>query len=96
MSGLNELDWTNTIRVEYMDSKNIFNAQYVQELADLYVSKYQEIHFDAILASDNNALNFLEEYGRKLFPVAKIVAAGINGISSVAKNTVASSRNNFV
>ncbi len=90
MSVLNELDWTNTIRVEYMDSKNIFNEQYLQELADLYTSKYQEMHFDAILTSDNNALNFLEKYGRPLFPVAKIVAAGINGIGSVAKKTVAS------
>ncbi len=90
MEVLEELDWTNTLRVEYMDSKNTYSDQYLKDLAGLYTNKYQEFHFDAIVVSDNNALNFLEKYGRPLFPVALVVATGINGVDSVIENTIAS------
>ncbi|NOR10016.1 MAG: HD domain-containing protein [Desulfovibrionaceae bacterium] len=91
MAVLDDLDWTNTLRVEYMDSKHTFYPQYLQDLVGLYTNKYQEFHFDGIIVSDNNALNFLETYGRPLFPVATVVATGINSVDSVAKNTIARS-----
>ncbi len=91
MTVLRNLDWTNTVRVEYMDSKNIFDEQYLQELAELYLTKYQIVHFDGVIVSDNNALNFIEKYGKTLFPSAAFVATGINGVDSVVPNTIASS-----
>lgn len=91
MSVLTKLHWTNTLRVEYMDSKNVYNEQYLAGLANLLTTKYQEYHFDAVIVSDNNALSFMEKYGRPLFPVALVVATGINGIDSVRKNTIAQS-----
>jgi HD-GYP domain-containing protein (c-di-GMP phosphodiesterase class II) len=89
MTVLNQLDWTNKVRVEYIDSKNIFTEQYLEDLAHLYANKYRERHVDGIIASDNNALNFLEKYGRAIFPVAAIVATGINGVDTVRAGTVA-------
>ena len=91
MSVLEKLDWTDTIRIEYMDSKNTYTEQYLEELAELYATKYQILHFDGIIATDNNALNFLERVGRQLFPVAVVVATGINGVDSIAKPTIARS-----
>lgn len=88
---LDDLDWTNKLRVEYMDSKNNFSERYFRSLANLYIGKYQEFHFDGIIVSDNNALNFLEQYGRPLFPVALVVATGINDVDSVAADTIAGS-----
>lgn len=91
MAILDELDWTNKLHVEYMDSKNNFSERYFRNLANLYTGKYQESHFDGIIASDNNALDFLEKYGRPLFPVALVVATGINDADSVAADTIARS-----
>lgn len=89
MSVLDRLDWTNRLRIEYMDSKNIFSRLYLSSLANLYSTKYSGLSFDGIIATDNNALNFLEEYRNLIFPGATIVATGINGTNSVANSTIA-------
>lgn len=83
MTILNQLDWTNTIRVEYMDTKNILNDEYTSTLAALYHRKYKNIQFDGIITTDNNALNFLEKFKDQLFKQVPVVAAGINGVGTI-------------
>lgn len=68
-------------RVEYMDTKNFINDEYLDQLFGIYKAKYANMHFDAIIVTDNNALNFISRYKEELFPGVKIVAAGINSIS---------------
>ncbi|MBD1389160.1 HD domain-containing protein [Neiella sp. HB171785] len=67
------------IRVEFMDTKNIFHPDYLAHLAELYTYKYADHKPDAIILSDNNAMAFYNRYGATLFPQAKVVAGGING-----------------
>lgn len=83
MAVLAGLDWTNSVRVEYMDTKYMFSPEYYSVLFDLLLKKYKAIQFDGIIATDNNALNFLEQFKDRLFPLAPVVATGINGVGSI-------------
>ncbi|GGA72601.1 metal-dependent phosphohydrolase [Neiella marina] len=67
------------IRVEFMDTKNIFHPDYLAQLAELYRYKYVDNKPDGIILSDNNAMAFYNRYGAMLFPGAKVIAGGING-----------------
>lgn len=68
----------NVIRVEYMDTKMIRNDIYFEKLYQLYKYKFSNYTFDAIIASDNNAYNFLKKYHDDLFPNTPVVVCGIN------------------
>ncbi|MFP4017203.1 MAG: EAL domain-containing protein [Halanaerobiales bacterium] len=64
---------------EYMDSKREKTGRYFLELASFYRFKYRDEDFDVVIASDNNALTFLKQYGQELFPSASIIFTGVNG-----------------
>lgn len=70
-----------TLTTEYMDTKRIYNNNYLQKLAFFYQTRYQDRKFDLIIASDNNALNFLNQYKDTLFQNTPIVFCGINNFS---------------
>ena len=63
---------------EYMDTKRIFSPAYLQDLKTLYALKYKSIQFDLILASDNNAFNFLRKNRNTLFGDVPVVFCGVN------------------
>lgn len=67
------------VRYEYMDTKYHRPERVVELLADLYMAKYVDFHFDAIIAADNNALTFLLNDRDTLFPNTPVVFCGING-----------------
>lgn len=66
--------------VEYMDGKRHPESDYFEVLKALYQYKYKEfdIVFDAIVCSDDLALDFLLAQGDFLFPGIPIVFCGIN------------------
>lgn len=64
--------------VEYMDTKRFYSDSHLDNLYDLYSHKYKNISFDVIISSDNNALEFLKEYGKKLFGDTPVVFCGVN------------------
>ena len=64
--------------VEEMDTKRHPPAQLFPQLQSFYSQKYAGYNFDAILCSDDNALNFLLTYGDDLFPHVPVVFCGIN------------------
>ncbi len=66
------------LQMEFMDTKFIATAHHFSLLRALYANKYQGIHFDVIIATDNDALNFLRDEGKPLFPHTPIVFCGIN------------------
>jgi len=66
------------IHREYMDTKRIFTKKYLDDLKILYALKYKNIHFDLILASDNNAFDFLRKNRNKLFGDVPVVFCGVN------------------
>jgi len=66
------------VHVEYMDTKRQAPEQAFGPLAEFYAKKYAGFRPDVILASDDNALDFLLAYRDKLFPGAPAVFCGVN------------------
>jgi len=64
--------------VDYMDTKRSSDETHFQLLHDLYAHKYKLIEFDAIVSSDDPALNFLLQYRDALFPGVPVFFCGIN------------------
>ncbi|WP_163335695.1 ABC transporter substrate binding protein [Desulfopila sp. IMCC35008] len=71
------------LQVEYMDAKK-YNYDYIkQRLYTLYKEKFKDEQFDTIIISDNDALNFMQEYRDELFFGVPVVFCGINGVETV-------------
>ncbi|MCF8056149.1 MAG: PAS domain S-box protein [Desulfocapsa sp.] len=66
------------LHIEYMDTKRFSPEKSFVLLEQLYQIKHQLSNYDLIIASDNNALNFLKQNNNKLFPNIPIVFCGIN------------------
>jgi len=66
------------IQVQYMDTKRQFDSTYQKILFDLIYHKHKKHHYDVIIVSDNNALNFLKKYHDTIFQNTPIVFCGIN------------------
>ncbi|MFH0920726.1 MAG: ABC transporter substrate binding protein [Fibrobacterota bacterium] len=64
--------------LEYMDAKYLEDSLQLENLQRLYAYKYGRVRFDAILAADNNAFNFLRRFRDGLFPGTPVVFCGIN------------------
>ncbi|MBL4935538.1 EAL domain-containing protein [Clostridium sp. YIM B02515] len=69
------------IKYDYMDLKENSSADYLDNFYNLQKMKYSNIKFDAIIASDNGAMDYLIKYGDKLFPNTPVVFCGINEIN---------------
>jgi PAS domain S-box-containing protein len=63
---------------EYMDSKRFFDKEQRNKLFELYKHKFRQDSFDVVIASDNNALNFVLDFHKELFPLTPVVFCGIN------------------
>ncbi len=85
MSGLAEVfDSAGNVEcfVNYLDAKRFADDRYFQMMAEIYAYKFRNIDFDAILTSDDHALDFVVKYGDSLFPAVPIVFCGINDYDS--------------
>ena len=77
-SVLHNTDQDIELHVEYMDTKRIFEAQYLQHLYELYRHKFRNRRFDLIVSSDDHAFNFLLAHHQELFPDTPVVFCGVN------------------
>ncbi|PKN93533.1 MAG: hypothetical protein CVU44_09280 [Chloroflexi bacterium HGW-Chloroflexi-6] len=66
------------LRIEYLDTKRVDNAQYLDQVKKLYQTKYKDARLDLILSSDDAALNFLFKNADSLFPDVPVVFVGAN------------------
>ncbi|MCG6535839.1 MAG: histidine kinase, partial [Syntrophales bacterium LBB04] len=66
------------IYIEYMGTKWVSNDQYFEQLHHMLKFKYRSVRFDAIILSDNDALNFLVKYRDDIFGRVPTVFCGIN------------------
>jgi len=65
--------------VTYMDMKRIpITPQYFSKLKELIRVGYKGARFDAVIACDNDALEFMRKYRDELFPGVPVVFTGIN------------------
>ena len=68
--------------IEYMDTRRWYDdVQYLINLHDIYQYKYRGVQFDAIIAVDDNAYNFLLKQRDQLFPEVPVVFCGVNYFS---------------
>ena len=64
--------------VNYMDTKRISDSVYFEQYKNLLGYKYRDINIDAIISSDDHALDFLVRYRDELFPGVPVAFCGIN------------------
>jgi hypothetical protein len=67
------------IRTEYLDWKHYPTQDMLARHLEVLAAKYQGIHFDVVLTSDNAALGFALQHRDTLFPGVPIVFCGVNG-----------------
>ena len=63
---------------EYMDTKKFSNEEYYQLLYSIYSFKYRHHDYEAIIASDDDALNFLIKHRDSLFGKIPVIFCGVN------------------
>ncbi|MEQ1667066.1 MAG: ABC transporter substrate binding protein [Sulfuriferula sp.] len=66
------------LHIEYMDAKRFTDTTHFENLRQLFAHKYANTHFDAIVATDNDAYNFLRNYRDQLFPHVPVIFSGVN------------------
>jgi ABC-type uncharacterized transport system substrate-binding protein len=66
------------VRYEYMDTKRVSDPAYFELLYETYKYKYRTARFDVIIATDNDAFDFLKQYRDPLFPATPVVFCGVN------------------
>jgi diguanylate cyclase (GGDEF)-like protein/PAS domain S-box-containing protein len=66
------------LHIEYMDTKRFTDTTHLENLRQLFKHKYGNMHFDAIVATDNDAYNFLRNYRDQLFPHVPVIFSGVN------------------
>jgi PAS domain S-box-containing protein len=69
---------TVSVHYEYMDTKRISDPAHFKLLYETYRHKFSKSEFDAIIAADNDAFDFLLSYRDDLFPGTPVVFCGVN------------------
>lgn len=67
----------SNLYVEYMDTKRFFGPGSLEQFPEVYRRKFMSHHFDLIVATDNNAFDFLRTYRDLLFPGTPVVFCGV-------------------
>ncbi len=68
--------------VEYMDTQRVPREYAFPLLHDYYAAKYASLPPQVILASDDNALDFLLRHGAELFPGVPVVFCGVSDLEA--------------
>ncbi|TFG35920.1 MAG: PAS domain S-box protein, partial [Desulfobacterales bacterium] len=74
-------DLNVSLYYEDMDAKRYALDKIESYMKELYTYKYAHKKLDAILAIDNNALDFVLKFRKELFPKIPVVFCGINGFT---------------
>lgn len=72
------LDKDVELRIEYMDTRRIFSKEYLDKLYESYRVKFEGQRYDAIIVSDDPALDLVLAHRDELFPGVPVVFCGIN------------------
>ncbi|MFA6810267.1 MAG: PAS domain S-box protein [Desulfoplanes sp.] len=69
------------LQVEYMDSKRHTSETMQSMLLGMFKYKFHNVHFDAIISSDNFAYDFLQNNARTAFPGVPVIFCGVNDLT---------------
>ncbi len=64
--------------VEYIGMKRFSGADHLRNFRSYLANKYRSNEFDLVVSSDDDALEFLLDYGGGLFGGAPVIFCGIN------------------
>ena len=65
------------VKIQYLNSGYNFEKKYSQLVYELCKYKFKNTKFDVVITLDNNAFEFLKEYGDTLFPSTPVVFCGV-------------------
>ncbi len=77
---LNQSRYKVDLQIEYMDAKKYDYNLIAGNLYALYKEKFKDEAFDVIILSDNDALNFINQYRDDLFQGVPVVFCGVNDL----------------
>ncbi|GAB6190807.1 hybrid sensor histidine kinase/response regulator [Desulfocastanea catecholica] len=77
---LNQGRYKVDLQIEYMDAKKYNYDSISNNLYALYLDKFKEEHFDIVILSDNDALNFVNKHRHDLFKDIPVVFCGVNDL----------------
>lgn len=77
---LNQSRYKVDLQIEYMDAKKYNYNLIAGNLYALYKEKFKHENFDVIILSDNDALNFVNQYRNDLFRGIPVVFCGVNDL----------------
>ena len=71
------------LRCEFMDAKHFSAQPYFENFKEYIEKKYAGIRFDLIIAVDNSAFSFLNDYKESLFGDVPVVFCGLNNVYDI-------------
>ena len=77
---LNNSNYKVDLQIEYMDAKKFHYDTLKENHFALFKEKFVGETFDIVVISDNDALNFVNQYREELFPGVPVVFCGINDL----------------
>ena len=77
---LNNSNYKVDLQIEYMDAKKFHYDTLKENHFALFKEKFVGESFDIVVISDNDALNFVNQYREELFPGVPVVFCGINDL----------------
>ncbi len=66
------------LHIEYMDTKRQFDTVYQGLLRQVLRHKHRKHRYAVVIASDNNAFDFMKAWGRSIFDLTPVVFCGVN------------------
>jgi len=78
IAGLDPVRNDFKVVIEYMGTKWVYDEPYFEQLRSTYKYKFKGIRFDIIIATDDDAFNFLKHNRDELFPNTPVVFCGVN------------------
>ena len=75
------------LSIEYLDTKRIFNEEYLESLRQYIRRKYANYRFDGIIITDDNALRFLNSFKMDSLRNLPTVAVGIGDLNATLEPT---------
>ncbi len=66
------------LHIEYMDTKRQFDRAYQGLLRQMLSYKHRKHRYAVVIASDNNAFDFMKTWGRSIFGLTPVVFCGVN------------------
>jgi signal transduction histidine kinase len=73
------------VYTEYLDVKRFTKSNVTNCCYSCFKQKYAKVQFDLVFVTDNDALNFMEQYADSIFPGTPVVFCGVNDRNNFKK-----------